>query len=232
MNFQTLERRRLLSVTVVEGYPGFFEVYGDDEPNAVAISIAADSTFTLDGVQYGAANFIAIFTFDGNDTVTVAADGETSVGAGVTAGAGDDVVTLSVSGAVWGEDGDDTLRIENSFRGELYGGPGDDGLVIVGACADAEIDGAGGDDWIDASGSDYGLVLRGGDGNDTVFGSQHDDSIYGEQGCDMLFGSGGSDVFYAADFEQDRIIGGAGVDLAYADAAETGVWGVEYVFFV
>ena len=76
MDLQTLERRRLLSVTVVEGYPGFYEVYGDETPNAIAISISsADSTFTLDGVQYGEATFISIFTYDGNDTVSVASDG-------------------------------------------------------------------------------------------------------------------------------------------------------------
>ena len=232
MNLQSLERRRLLSVTVVEGYPGFFEVYGDDEPNAVQIYIAADSSFTLDGVQYAEASFISIFTFGGDDAVSVSAEQPTSVGAGVTAGAGDDVVALAIGGAIWGEAGDDTLRLENSYRGEVYGGEGDDIICICGACADVEIDGADGNDLIDLSASDYGVFARGGTGNDTVFGSQYDDRIYGEQGNDFLFGSGGNDVFYAADMESDRIIGGAGVDVAVIDAGETGVWAVEYVFYV
>ena len=232
MNFQSLERRRLLSVTVVEGYPGFYEVYGDDEANAIDIAIAADSSFTLDGVQYGQASFISIFTYGGNDVVSVSAEGEVSVGAGVTAGDGDDAVSLAVSGAIWGEGGDDTLRLTNSFRGELYGGPGDDRLFLFGACADAEIDGAGGNDLIDLSGSDYGVRARGGAGDDTVFGSNHDDRIYGEQGNDFLFGAGGNDVFYAADTGGDRIIGGAGIDVAVVDPAENGVWGVEYVFYL
>ena len=215
MNLQSLERRRLLSVTVVEGYPGFFEVYGNDEPNAVQIYIAADSSFTLDGVQYAEASFISIFTFGGDDAVSVSAEQPTLVG-----------------GAIWGEAGDDTLRLENSYRGEVYGGEGDDIICICGACADVEIDGADGNDLIDLSASDYGVFARGGTGNDTVFGSQYDDRIYGEQGNDFLFGSGGNDVFYAADMEGDRIIGGAGVDVGVIDAAETGVWSVEYVFYV
>jgi Ca2+-binding RTX toxin-like protein len=233
MDLQALERRRLLSVTVVQGYPGFYEVYGDETANAIAISIsAADSSFTLDGIRYAEATFIAILTFDGNDSVSVVADGPTPVGAGINAGAGDDDVQLSVAGAIWGESGDDTLRIANSFRGEIYGGQGNDHLEISGECADAEIDAGDGNDRIDASNSAYGVFARGGTGDDTVFGSQYDDRLYGEQGHDLLLGSGGNDVFYAADLENDRIVGGAGADIAVVDACESGVWGVEYLFYV
>ena len=75
------------------------------------------------------------------------------------------------------------------------------------------------------------MFARGGSGDDTVMGSQFDDQIYGEEGHDFLHGSGGNDVFYAADFENDRIVGGSGIDLAYADISESGIWGVEYVFY-
>ena len=233
MELQTLERRRLLSVTVVEGYPGFYEVYGDETANAIAISIsAADSSFTLDGVGYGEATFISIFTYDGNDIVSVAADGPTTVGAGIIAGSGDDHVDLSVEGAIWGDAGDDTLSLTDSFRGEIYGGEGNDRLYISGACASAEIDGGSENDVIDASRSDYGVFARGGSGDDFIMGSPFDDQLYGEQGHDFLHGGAGNDVFYAVDVENDRIVGGAGIDLAYVDMCESGVWGVEYVFYV
>lgn len=233
MDLQTLERRRFLSVTVVQGYPGFYEVYGDETSNAIAISIsAADSSFTLDGIRYGDASYISVVTFEGDDSVSVSSDAPTSIGAGINAGAGDDAVHLAVAGAIWGESGDDTLRIADSFRGQIYGGEGNDHLEISGACADADIDAGSGDDRIDASASSYGVFARAGTGNDTVFGSQYDDRIYGEEGQDFLLGSGGNDVFYADDLECDRVIGGAGVDMAVVDASESGVWGVEYVFYI
>ena len=233
MDLQALERRRLLSVTVVQGYPGFYEVYGDDAANEIAILIsAADSSFTLDGLRYEDASFIAILAYGGNDSVSVVADGATSVGAGINAGDGDDNVQLSVPGAVWGESGDDTLRLTDSFRGEIYGGEGNDHLEISGECADAEIDAGDGNDRIDASKSAYGVFARGGTGDDTVFGSAYDDRIYGEQGNDLLMGSGGNDVFYVADLDNDRIVGGAGIDIAFVDASESGIWGVEYLFYV
>ena len=54
MDFETLERRRLLSVSVVEGYPGYYEVYGDDAPNVISVAFsAADGTFTVNGATYG-----------------------------------------------------------------------------------------------------------------------------------------------------------------------------------
>src|SRR5215213_4095684 len=65
MNVETLERRRLLSVGVVEGYPGYYEVYGDDSANFISISIDnANSTFTLDGTEYGGVSYVSVFAQD------------------------------------------------------------------------------------------------------------------------------------------------------------------------
>jgi hypothetical protein len=33
MTTELLEQRRLYSVTVTEGYPGFYEIYGDENAN-------------------------------------------------------------------------------------------------------------------------------------------------------------------------------------------------------
>jgi Ca2+-binding RTX toxin-like protein len=232
MRLETLERRRLLSVSVVQGYPGFYELYGTDAADAISVSVSnGDSSFTVDGVVYGGVSYVSVFAGGGDDFVSVAIDGPGPIGSTVVAGSGNDDVSLTGGGAIWGESGDDTLRLSNSFRGEVYGGAGQDWLVVTGACADAQIDGDQGSDLIDATASAYGVFASGGQGQDTVYGSNYDDQIYGNAGNDLLFGNGGNDVFYTADLEHDRIIGGAGIDVAYVDFGE-GVWGVEYVFYV
>lgn len=232
MRLETLERRRLYSVSVVQGYPGFYEIYGTDAADTISVSVSnGDASFVIDGTVYGGVSYVSVFAGDGDDVVSVSIDGAGPIGASVLAGGGNDNVALNGGGAVWGESGDDTLRIANSFRGEVYGGPGQDRLYVVGACADAQIDGEQGSDLVDATGSAYGVFASGGQGHDTVYGSNYDDQLYGNAGNDLLFGNGGNDVFYSADFEHDRILGGAGIDVAYVDLGE-GVWGVEYVFYV
>ena len=232
MNLETLERRRLLTVSVVEGYPGYYEVYGSDSPDVIAISVSSsDSTFNLDGATYGGVSYISIFAFDGDDSVSVAVDGATPIGASIDAGPGNDDVTLAGNGAVWGQSGDDTIRVSDSYRGVAYGGPGDDKIVISGECADAEVGGGPGNDVLDASASAYGLFLHGDQGDDVIFGSNFDDAIYGDNGSDLLIGNGGNDVFPSKDGERDRIVGGAGIDIAWVDLGD-GTWGVEYVFYV
>ena len=232
MRLETLERRRLFSVSVVQGYPGYYEIYGTDDPDTVTISVSnSDASFTLDGATYGGVSHISLFTYGGDDVVSLAIQGDGPIAAAVVAGEGNDGVSLVGSGAIWGDGGDDTLWLSDSFHGEVYGGPGQDRLSISGACADARINGDQGSDIIDATGSAYGVLAKGGQGNDTLYGSNLDDQLYGGAGADLLFGNGGNDVFYTADWERDCIMGGAGIDVAYVDYGD-GVWGVEYVFYV
>lgn len=232
MKLEHLERRRLLSVSVVERYPGFYEVYGDDHANAISIAVSAeDSSFTLDGARYGGASYISVFVFGGDDSVSVIADRPSALAASVDAGGGNDDVTVSGGGAIWGGDGNDVLRLADCYRGEVYGEGGNDQLYVAGACADAEVDGGDGNDLVDATESAYGLFLGGGAGDDTVQGSHHNDEIYGGAGSDLLIGNAGDDTFYAADAERDTVLGSAGVDVAYADVNDGSTWGVEYVFY-
>ena len=233
MTVEALQQRWLLSISVAQGYPGYYEVYGDETAQVIAVSVsAADSTFTLDGVKYEGVAHLSVFASGGDDIVSVAIDGPSSIAASIDAGLGNDDVTLTGGGGVWGRAGNDTLRITESYRGEVYGGQGDDVIVINGACADAEIQGGSGSDLIDASNSAYGIYASSGSGDDTVVGSHYDDQLYGDSGNDLLIGNGGDDTFYSVDMECDRLIGGAGVDVAYADMGEAGVWGVEYVYYV
>jgi Ca2+-binding RTX toxin-like protein len=232
MDLETLERRRLYSVTVVQGYPGFYNVYGTDSADVIAISVStADSSFTVDGARYDGVAKISVFAYGGDDTVTVNIDGPSNIGASVDAGDGNDDVSIVGAGSIWGGNGNDTLRLTNAYRGEIYGGSGDDRLSIGGESADSLLEGEQGNDLIDARDNNYAVVAGGGAGDDTVFGSNYDDQIYGDAGSDLLIGNNGNDTFYAVDMERDRIVGCAGIDVAYADYGEGGVWGVEYVFY-
>jgi Ca2+-binding RTX toxin-like protein len=231
MNFETLERRRLLSVSVVEGYPGYYEVYGDDSADVISVQFSSiDGSFTVNGATYGGVAYVSIVGNGGDDTIDVG-PAPRPVAASINGGSGNDTLLLNCAGGVWGEDGNDVIRINNSFRGEGYGGPGDDRLSVSGESLDARLDGGDGNDWLDASGTRYGLFARGGAGDDTIFGSQGDDQIYGDEGRDLLVGNAGDDVLFGVDHESDRVVGGAGIDTAYVDAAESGVWSVEYVFY-
>lgn len=244
MTIEILEDRKLLSVSVVEGYPGYYEFYGDDETNHIEIVFwASTMSWVADGqtgVEYDAA-FASVFLEAGDDTVDVKIWGENvPQAAAVLGGAGDDTISINGGGAMWGETGNDTLRLENCFRGEVYGGPGDDKLYIVGKCADAEIDGHGGNDLIDATGSTYGVFATGGSENDTMYGGAGDDVLYGDGGADLLVGYGGHDIFYIdhPDGATDRVLGGGGVDVAFAiygggaNGSEDIIqWGTEYVFY-
>src|SRR5215212_1726662 len=112
MKLETLERRRLYNVSVVQGYPGYYEVYGDDDANVIAISVSnADSTFTLDGVTYGGVSYVSVFGADGDDTLSVNINGSGPIGSSIDAGSGNDDVTLSGAGAVWGQSGNDVIRV-------------------------------------------------------------------------------------------------------------------------
>ena len=232
MNLETLERRRLCSVSVVQGYPGYYEVSGDDADNVIAISASnTDSTFTLDGVTYGGVSFISVLAGDGDDAVSVDISGSGPIAASIDAGSGDDEVSLVGGGAVWGESGSDTIRVTDSYRGQAYGGPGDDRIVFAGASADTDIRGGPGNDFIDCSANAYPVFPHGDQGDDLILGSNDDDQLYGDGGSDLLAGNGGNDIFWEVDSERDRLVGGAGIDIAYVDQGD-GVWGVEYVFYV
>src|SRR5260370_3943192 len=86
MWMENLERRRLLSVTVNETSPGFYEINGDDSDNAIVVSDSEnDQSFTLDGVTYTGVNYIYVFGNGRNDTIYVFAPSAGSLGASIDA---------------------------------------------------------------------------------------------------------------------------------------------------
>ena len=232
MRLESLESRRLFSVTVYESYPGFYQIEGDDSDEVISVSVSMnEETFTVDGGTYTGVGYIFINAHGGNDSVSVTStDGSGYIGASILAGDGSDTVSLNFDGAIWGGRGNDQINLADSFRGEVYGEEGNDRMTIRGACVNAEIRGGDGNDYIDCSGNDYGVVVFAGTGNDTVFGSAHDDSIYAEEGHDKVSGGAGNDTIYVRDGGGDEVDGGDGYDFIYADANETNIGGAEAVY--
>jgi Ca2+-binding RTX toxin-like protein len=225
-----LEPRRLRSVTVSEGYPGFYEVTGDDSNDTIDISVSqSDRSFTLDGSTYSNVEYILVNGNGGDDEISVLSiDGAGLIAAAVSAGPGNDNITQNFDGGVWAGDGDDFITLSDAFRGVARGEGGNDQIIVDGACVDPQINGDDGDDLINCSSNLYRVVIHGGSGDDTIYGSAYDDEIYGDEGSDVMHGLGGDDTFYAQDGSIDRIIGGSGFDVAYADGNDQ--CGVEYVF--
>jgi hypothetical protein len=118
---------------------------------------------------------------DGNDRVTVAPYGRTSVtvsatflpGAGFRCGERFPIAAIDRIVAILG-DGDDTMVISPL------------------AAITATVDGGAGNDVLQGGGGSN--ILLGGAGNDVLFGGQRRDILIGREGRDLLNGSGGDDI--------------------------------------
>lgn len=211
MHIESLSPRRMLSVTVSEGYPGFYEVHGDENANVIEIEVSQQlGSFTLDNQTYTGVDFIAVFGYGGDDTISVLTiDGAGVIGTAISGGDGADTLSLNIDGGLWGGDGDDDLVLLDSFCGEAYGEGGSDSITIGGETVDAEIDGGDGDDLIDASAANYGLVISGGAGDDTIYGTAYDDVIYGGADDDEIHAGAGDDDIHSAEY----IYGDDGYDI-------------------
>jgi Ca2+-binding RTX toxin-like protein len=243
MLFESLEPRGMRTVTVVEGYPGFYEVWGDDADNVIQISVAMDErTFALDGQTYTNVNFVSVWSLGGNDLVNVhTASGYATISAVLHGGVGNDQLLLNFDGAVWGDDDDDSILLSDAFRGEVHAGSGDDLAYMNGENIQAVVYGDGGHDVLNAGGNNHGIDIYGGPGNDYIHGSQHADLLDGGNGRDTIEGGGGNDTldggngddrFYASfpDEEQLYVIGGDGYDELYNYYGTMTVYGVEELY--
>jgi Ca2+-binding RTX toxin-like protein len=202
MHIESLPPRRMFSVTVIEGYPGFYEVYGDGDANVIDIEVSQQQgSFTLDGNTYTDVNYIAVLGGGGDDTISVqSVDGPGFIGVGISGQEGDDTLSLNSDGAIWGGAGDDVIVLLDSFYGEAYGDGGNDTITIGGETVGGQIEGGDGDDVIDASAGHYGLYFYAGGGNDTIFGTAYDDAFYGGSGTDEVHGGAGDDDIYDSEY--------------------------------
>ena len=120
MLFESLECRRLLSVSVNETSPGFYEIDGDDSDNTIIVKVSQDEqSFTLDGVTYTAVSYIYVFGNGGNDVIDVSAPSAGSIAASIDGGDGADQLSLNFDGGIWAGEGDDILHLSDSFQGEV-----------------------------------------------------------------------------------------------------------------
>ena len=228
MTVERLEARRMCAVTMVQTYPGYYEIYGDEDSNEIIVNVAADAqSFSVNGSEGGGggAYHFWILGFGGNDNIRVSGPKGGTVGASISAGDGNDFVFLNFDGGVWGGTGNDFIQLHDSFRGEAYGEDGNDVIYIGGDTIEAEIVGGDGHDWIDCSGNNYSVTVYGGYGDDVLVGSQYDDQLFGEMGNDQLYGLGGHDYLRDGEF----VRGGDGDDTSVGTPA-AGAFGVERIY--
>jgi Ca2+-binding RTX toxin-like protein len=148
---------------------GEYKAYGGDGNDVVnAVYAYGDNGNDTIEARYG-------YGGDGNDTISVKAfvffEGY------AYGGAGDDTITGSVDSILRGEDGNDTLYVDDLSYAE--GGNGDDRIVVIGAKSNR----ADGDDGNDIIEGTY-AGAHGGNGNDIlnvtatfIFGDAGDDRI-------------------------------------------------------
>ena len=229
MYSEALEPRRLFH-GVYQGFPGYYEITSTDGDDTVSISVdQANNTFTLDGVTYVGVVHIAVFAGAGNDNVTIDSVGRGTVAAAVVGGAGRDVISAGLTAAVWGDGGNDEITLRNAFRGEAYGGEGDDYITVAGDCIECQLEGELGNDIMWALDNRYAVVLRGGAGDDRLYGSPYDDIFFDGPGSDWLFGLAGNDEFHCRDGSPDWIMGGDGFDVLWCNTGEGGINGCESI---
>ncbi|HEX8911889.1 MAG TPA: calcium-binding protein [Humisphaera sp.] len=232
---EPLEGRRLLSGTLAYDARMRMVTYtGTDGADAIDVSLAPDTgevVFVENGKPAGrfpaSVLFVNLSTKGGNDVVNVMFDRQRY--AHVEAGAGNDrVVTDTLGGDIYGQDGNDYLRAnENNVIGggrgadDMGGGNvwyGDRGDYLVISVDDVANDGGKGEgDNVHAC-----FAVTGGDGNDRISGGPGVDRLYGGNGNDRLWGNDGNDITDGGDGDDviassrgnDAFYGGPGTDTA------------------
>lgn len=226
---ESLERRRLCSVTVNQAYPGYYEIDGDNGSNSIVVSVDQNAgTFTLNGTTYGGVAYITVRGFEGNDHIAVAGS-PGPIGCTILDGNGNDSLSLNFDGAIRAGSGQDTINLKDSFQGEVHTGDGNDQIYVSGQCVDAVVYGGNGNDLIDASGNLYGVTIFAGNGNNLIYGSNYDDLICVGSGSNVICCLNGNDTVYVKNRSPDTVFGGSGNDTVYGDTFDS-VYNVQAVF--
>lgn len=214
---ESVEARRLLSVTLNEGVLRVIGTEAVENVIDVALGSAGQIVVTLNGdVSEHAAEDVRRVAVHGrelDDTIIVGAINARVL---VMGHAGNDTITVNGRrNVIDGGFGDDVLT-GSAGRDLIMGGPGHD--LIHGLAGDDILRGGGGNDTIHGGdGSDLIAGNRGNDqlfgeaGNDTLVGNWGDDLLDGGAGRDLLFGGRGNDTLLGGD-DNDRLYGGAGAD--------------------
>jgi len=226
---ENLETRRLCSVTVTQGYPGYYQIDGDNGANSIVVSVNQNAqTFTLNGVTYTGVSYIVVNGYGGNDHIAVTGS-PGPIGCTIRDGDGNDSVSLNFDGAIYTGNGQDTISLKDSFEGEVHTGDGNDQIYVSGQCVGAVIYGGNGNDLIDASANLSGVTIFAGNGNNIIYGSNYDDLITVGSGSNVICCLNGNDTVYIKNGSPDTVFGGSGNDTVYGDTFVT-VYNVQAVF--
>lgn len=97
--------------------------------------------------------------------------------------------------------------------------------VVAGTSGDDRLEGGRKADTLKARAGDDRLIGK--RGRDFLLGGKGGDILNGGLGFDELRAGRGNDIIYARDSTADLITCGAGFDVVYVDAIESGVFGCE-----
>lgn len=189
----------------IQGGAGNDNIYAGvaNEDNIAMLGPDAGTVLVASTIQGG----------DGGDYISIYGGASRIFG-----GAGNDV--LYGQGTLSGGDGDDTMANTGSLATILFGGMGNDTLMVWGGGDNAtEMHGGDGTDSI--TGGQEGDLLYGGIGNDILSGGSEDtivggaDTLYGGSGDDTLYGSQGV-MSAMGGLANDEMYGGGGDDMIWS----------------
>jgi Ca2+-binding RTX toxin-like protein len=229
-HLQTLEPRRLLSVTVsLDADAGLLHVMGDQSNDQIKVTLQNG----VDGPPPVRGMMVSVRDHDKEIYSGFFLEGQLTE-VRVDGGHGDDDIMVAnddcpVNTLIMGDYGNDTIDAFISDRAtpsQIYAGEGDDmvtlrtgqraleGYVVLGEGGNDTITGSELSDTLygdNESTSPVSMpgddVIHGGGGNDALYGGQGNDALFGDNGDDYLNGNEGSDI----------IDGGAGNDAAAVD---------------
>jgi Ca2+-binding RTX toxin-like protein len=241
MNFEPLESRLLMSVSLANGtltVEG--KIYAN---NYLAVSQSGSTLTVYDNGFYSSFNTSSVSQIwlkgkDFNDSLSTAG---VTISTRVDGGGGDDVITTGLGNdTVYSGAGADTIGTgpqsqlikrfltpvydDNDFVSSDAGndtvttGMGND--TTYAGYGDDVINANAGQDWVFAD--DGNDIVRGNDGDDVLFGNAGHDSLYAGAGLDDLYGGGGNDSLVAIGGGQnDFVMGESGSDSFWVDAEST-----------
>jgi Ca2+-binding RTX toxin-like protein len=211
MLFETLENRRLMTVSIAGAPIVIYGTSGDD-----TIQLTQSGT-TLNVVYNG---LLASHSTSAFKVVVYGSGGNDKIWAGSS-------VQLPLE--IYGGAGNDSIR-GGAARDNLFGGMG--GTLTAYESGRDTLDGAGGNDRVQSSAFTT-CYLYGGANNDTLIGGSQTDYIYGLDGDDRLDGMGGADYLYGGagadwlegDDANDYLYGSTGNDTLRGNAGHDALFG-------
>ena len=137
---------------VIDGGSGNNEIFGDEGDDQISNTGGSANIYGGDGNDTINASGFIVNGEDGNDTITA-----TGGVVFMQGGLGDDTLTNlfgSLGGNLYGDQGNDILRIENASGNFAIGGDGDDDITVVGVggFANNSVNGDAGNDVLRISG--------------------------------------------------------------------------------